>query len=128
MRLPELAPLASPEPPSGLPGILQWTRGASGYLKRLTDRLNETVRALHQVADGHGHLRGSVTLTAGATTTAVTATGLPAAGIVLLTAGPGTWTSTALRVSAVAKDTFTITHSNEAATDRVVFYQAGVPG
>lgn len=127
MRLPDLAPLTSPEPLSNVGALLQWATGIASFLKRLTDRHNETVRALYQVADGHGHLRGSVTLRNGQTTTSVTAT-LPENALVLLTAGPGTWTSTVLRVSAVTKTGFTITHSNEAATDRTVFWQVGVAG
>lgn len=128
MRLPDLAPLSAPEPPRAVGALLQWAIGAAGFLKRLTDRHNETVRALHQVADGHGHIRGEVTLRDGQTTTDVTATGMLATSIVLLTAGTGTWTSTALRVSARAKDGFTITHSNEAATDRKVFWMAVTAG
>lgn len=122
MRLPDLAPLASPDHPTNSGELLLWARGIASFLKRLTDRHNATVQALHQVADGHGHIRGEKTLRDGQTTTVVSAPGMLATSTVQLTAGTGTWTSTALRVSSRAKDTFTITHSNEAATDRVVFW------
>lgn len=86
--------------------------------------LPRIVHAINQLVTGRSNAAGQVTLNAGATTTVVTSEVISALSYPQLTAGPGTWTSTALRVSSLADGTFTITHSNEAATDRVVYWHA----
>ena len=85
----------------------------------------ESVRAL---ARGRSNAAGSVTLTASAATTAVTADVVSAsAGVHLFPAtanaaaelGAGT-----IYVSAVANGSFTLTHANNAQTDRTFFWFA----
>ena len=113
MNRPALAPVSI----SGVQGAIN---------KRLADEIASHASTIKQLAEGQGVLRGRVTLNASATTTTVTDADIPALAMPQLTAGTGTWTSTALRVSSVAKGSFVITHSNEAATDRVVFWQIGI--
>lgn len=85
-------------------------------------RLREVIRAVNQLIRGLSNAKGSVTLRAGETTTIVTHENIAPDSAPVLTAGPGTWSSLALRVSAVAAGSFTITHASEAASDRVVHW------
>lgn len=82
--------------------------------------------SLQQLAAGRSNATGSVTLTANAASTAVTNDNFAAGSTVYFTAttanaaaeiGAGT-----MYVSARAKGTFTITHANNAQTDRTYLY------
>ena len=115
MNRPALAPVSI----SGVQGAIN---------KRLADEIASHASTIKQLAEGHGVLRGSVTLRASQTTTTVTDDFIPSPALVFLQAGTGTWTTLTLRVSAKAKGTFTITHSSEAATDRVVDWIVAVAG
>lgn len=84
------------------------------------ERPKEFRRVINQLIKAS--VSGSVTLRDGQTTTTVENENISAERHPTLTAGPGTWTSTALRISAIAQGSFTITHSNEAATDRTVYW------
>jgi hypothetical protein len=84
--------------------------------------LTKFALAINQLASGRSNAVGSVTLTASAATTTVTAPTCGAGSTVLLTPttahaaaeiGNGT-----MYVSAVANGSFTITHANNAQTDR----------
>jgi len=92
-------------------------------LHQAETKLPEFVRAVNQLIEGMSNASGEVTLTANATTTTVTSEVVTTTSKPQLTAAGGTWTSYILRVSAVAAGSFTITHANEAATDRVVFWR-----
>ena len=84
---------------------------------------NEVIR---QIMDGKTNNRGSFTLTASTTTTAVTDARCGANSVVLL--DPATANASAeigagtIYVSAIGKQTFTVTHANNAQTDRTFRY------
>lgn len=84
------------------------------------ERPKEFRRAINQLINGN--ISGSVTLTANATTTTVTHENISTERHPVLTAAAGTWSSLSLRVSSITQGSFVITHSNEAATDRVVHW------
>ena len=84
--------------------------------------------AINQLAQGRSNAVGTVTLVANATTTVVTAKNCGAGSVVLLSPltahaaaelGNGT-----IYVSAVANGAFTLTHANNAQTDRTFGYVA----
>jgi hypothetical protein len=84
--------------------------------------------AINQLAQGRSNAVGSVTLVANASTTIVTAGNCGAGSVVLLSPltahaaaeiGNGT-----IFVSAVANGAFTLTHANNAQTDRVFGFVA----
>jgi hypothetical protein len=80
--------------------------------------------ALQQLAAGRSNATGSVTLTASATSTVVTADNCAPGSAVFLfpkTANAAAALSTTY-VGTVAKQSFTITHANNAQTDRSFFY------
>lgn len=89
--------------------------------------LKRIILAIQQLGSGRSNAVGTVTLATGAATTTVTATGLCATGSTpILTAttanaatevGNGT-----MYVSAVANNSFTITHANSATTGRTFLY------
>jgi hypothetical protein len=85
-------------------------------------RLKEFVRAVNQLITGLSNAKGTVTLNAGATTTTVTNENVTTLSYPVLTAGSGTWASTVMRITTISAGSFVITHSNEAATDRVVYW------
>jgi hypothetical protein len=86
------------------------------------------VRAVRELFEGRSNAVGSVTLTANATSTTVTAANCGVGSTVLLTptsahaaaeVGNGT-----IYVSAVANGSFTLTHANNSQTDRTFLYAA----
>ena len=80
--------------------------------------------ALQQLAAGRSNATGSVTLTAGATSTVVSAINCsPGSAIFLFprTANAAGALSTTY-VSSVGKQTFTLTHANAGTSDRTFFY------
>lgn len=83
----------------------------------------EIAQAVYLLVLGRHNGAGQVTLRDGETTTTVSNPAITSGSKVNLTAGPGTWTDIGLRVSAVVPGQFTITHANEASTDRTVFWQ-----
>jgi len=101
----------------------------TAYVPEINERdLKKIVLAVQQLAAGRSNAVGTVTLATGAATTVVTTrTGTCAPGsvpiLVPTTAnaatefGAGTW-----YISAVANDTFTITHVNSATTGRTFLY------
>jgi len=84
--------------------------------------LFEIAQAVYQLVIGRHNGAGEAVLTPNETTTTVTNPVISRGSKIVLQAGPGTWSSTDMRVSAVDKGEFTITHSDEAATDRVVYW------
>lgn len=88
------------------------------HLSHGETRLEKIVQAINQ----NIRTSGSVTLRASQTTTTVTNEAIGKNSIVQLTAATGTWSDTSLRASTVTTGSFTILHSSEAATDRVVFW------
>ena len=96
--------------------------------------LKKIVLAIQQLAAGRSNAAGTVTLTANAASTVVsTANGkISQAGIVAPGSTPILTPTTAnaaaefgngtIYVSAVGLDTFTITHANNAQTDRIFLY------
>jgi hypothetical protein len=86
--------------------------------------LSKYALALQQLAAGRSNATGSVTLTAGATSTVVSADNCAPGSAVFLfpkTANAAAALSTTY-VGTVAKQSFTITHANNAQTDRSFFY------
>lgn len=78
------------------------------------------VGAVRQLMEGRSNATGAVTLTAAATTTAVTAVSCAAGSTVLLqptTANAAAALATTY-IGTVANGSFTITHANNAQTDR----------
>lgn len=129
MKLPDLAPLSSPEPPPDIGSLLQWGRGVSSFLKRLTGRQNETVNAEYQLAAGQRQLCGTKTLTASAASTTISDDALPSGAIVFLfprTANAAAALATTYQ-SASAKGSITLTHANNAQTDKTFNWVAFVP-
>jgi hypothetical protein len=102
----------------------------TAYVPSLTETdLKKIILSLQQLAAGRSNAVGTVTLATGAATTVVTPTqsGMIAPGsTVLLT--PTTAPAAAeqasgnMYVSTVAKDTFTITHTNSATVGRTFLY------
>jgi hypothetical protein len=88
-------------------------------------RLAQAIRELFQ---GRSNAVGSVTLTANAATTTVTADncGLDSKVFLMATTANAAAEAggTALRVSSVARGEFTITHANNAQNDRTFFWLA----
>lgn len=86
--------------------------------------LSRLVQSVRELWEGRGHSAGSVTLTAGATTTTVTAANCGPNSKVFLE--PTTANAAAARastyISATATGSFTITHANNAQTDRTFSY------
>lgn len=96
-------------------------------------QLNETnprriVQAIRELFEGRSNAVGTVTLTAGATTTTVTAINCGRESRVFLE--PTTANASAERgagtiyISSVGAGTFEITHANNAQTDRTFFWSA----
>jgi len=90
--------------------------------------LYRIVRAVRELFEGRSNAVGSFTLAANASTTTVAATNCGAGSTVLYTptsanaaaeVGNGT-----IRVSAVGNGSFTLTHANNAQTDRTFLYAA----
>lgn len=80
--------------------------------------------AIQQLYSGRSNAAGTVTLAAGATATVVTPFNCaPACAVFLFqkTANAAAALATTF-ISAVGKQTFTITHANNAQTDRTFFY------
>jgi hypothetical protein len=102
----------------------------TAYVPSLTETdLKKVILALQQLAAGRSNAVGTVTLATGAATTVVTPTqsGMIAPGsTVILTpttaAGAAEQASGNFYVSSVAKDTFTITHTNSATAGRTFLY------
>lgn len=88
-------------------------------------RINQAIRDLFM---GRSNAVGTVTLTASATTTVVAALNIGASSRVFLmptTANAAAdFASGSLYISAVASGTFTITHPNDADTDKTFFWVA----
>lgn len=91
--------------------------------------LSKIILSLQQLAAGRSNAVGTVTLATGAATTVVTPTqsGMIGPGSTILltatTAAAATeYASGAMYVSAVSKDTFTITHTNSATVGRTFAY------
>jgi hypothetical protein len=84
------------------------------------------IMSLQQLAAGRSNATSSVTLTANTTTTTVTPINCAAGSAVFLfptTANAATeWGNGTIYVSAVAKQSFTLTHANNAQIDRTFFY------
>lgn len=86
----------------------------------------EVATALNQVIQGRNNANGSVTLTASAATTAVSDDSISGDATVLLT--PRTANAAAeqaagtLYLSAIANGSFTLTHANNAQSDRTFDY------
>lgn len=82
--------------------------------------------ALQQLAAGRSNATGSVTLAAGATSTTVSAVNCGPSSAVLLfqkTAnGAAALAAGTTFISSVGKQSFTISHANNAQTDRSFFY------
>jgi len=76
--------------------------------------------------DGKTNNTGSFTLTASVASTAVTDLRVGADSVILVsptTANAATeWASGGMYISSVGKDTFTVTHANNAQTDRTFNY------
>lgn len=90
--------------------------------------LRKIVFTINQLAEGRSNAVGSVTLTASAATTAVTAVNCGAGSTVILTPttahaaaeyGNGT-----IYVGTVVNGSFTITHANNSQTDRTFMWAA----
>lgn len=81
---------------------------------------------LRGVMDGKTNNTGSFTLTASVASTAVTDLRVGADSVILVsptTANAATeWASGGMYISSVGKDTFTVTHANNAQTDRTFNY------
>lgn len=86
--------------------------------------LKKIVLAIQQLAAGRSNATGSVTLTASAASTVVTNDNFAAGSTVYFTATTSNAAAgvTAMYISARAKGTFTITHANNAQTDRTYLY------
>jgi hypothetical protein len=97
-------------------------------LNRDEQDLTRIVNVIRQLAEGRSNAVGSVTLSAGVAATTVTAINCGAGSTVLLT--PTTANAAAefkngtLYVSAVANKSFTLTHANNAQTDRTFLWAA----
>lgn len=102
----------------------------SGRVPAGTERdLGRIVNAVRELFAGRCNAFGTVTLTASAASTAVTAPNIADGSPIFLEAttahaaaerGNGT-----IYVSAVSAGTFTITHANNAQTDRTFFWRIG---
>lgn len=86
--------------------------------------LKKLILSLQQLAAGRSNAAGSVTLTANAASTAVSNDNFAAASTVYFTATTSNAAAgvTAMYISARAKGSFTITHANNAQTDRTYLY------
>lgn len=88
--------------------------------------LSKYALALQQLAGGRSNAAGSVTLAAGAASTVVTADNCAPQSAVFLfpkTANAGAALAAGTTfISAVGKQSFTISHANNAQTDRAFFY------
>lgn len=80
--------------------------------------------AINELTQGRSNATGSVTLTANAASTAVTNDNFAPGSTVYFTATTSNAATgvTAMYISARAKGTFTITHANNAQTDRTYLY------
>lgn len=86
------------------------------------DQMRQNI-AIRQLAEGRSNAVGTVTLTAGATSTTVPAVNCAPGSIVLLTAQTAT-AAAATGVYAVAgKGEFTVHHNSDAATDRTFGFE-----
>lgn len=113
----------------------------TAYVPELNEQdLKKVILSLQQIAAGRSNATGIVTLTPSSATTVVTPTrvgtiaaasitpsgnALPASQPIftsLTLAAAVELASGAMYVSAVAKDTFTITHTNSATSDRTFAY------
>lgn len=87
------------------------------------------VRSVRDLFEGRSNAAGSFTLTASATSTSVTATNCSASSTIFF--APTTANAAAeigaggMYVSAKAKGSFTVTHANNAQTDRTFDYRIG---
>lgn len=90
--------------------------------------LQRTVAAIRQLAQGRSNAVGTVTLTAGATSTVVTNEYCAAGSYVFLTPltanAAGAVATTYVTSANVGNKTFTITHANAGTTDRTFAYIA----
>lgn len=86
------------------------------------------VQAIRDLFAGRSNAVGTVTLTANSATTVVTALNVGAGSRVFLMATTANAAAenggTTLRISSVGQGTFTITHVNNAQTDRTFFWVA----
>jgi len=89
-------------------------------LSQHEERPKEFRRAINQLINAS--ISGSATLRANQTTTTVTHENISTERHPTLTAAAGTWADLSLRVSSITQGSFVITHSNEAATDRIVHW------
>jgi hypothetical protein len=103
--------------------------GMSGVIPHIAER--DPVRQNQAIRDlfaGRSNAVGTVTLTANAASTAVTAINCGAGSRVFLmptTAnGSAEFGNGTIRISSVGQGTFTITHANNAQTDRTFFWVA----
>lgn len=83
------------------------------------------VRAIRDLFEGRRNTTGTVTLTAGATSTVVTHVNFGADSVPVFTAttsNAATIDVATMRVTARTNGTFTITHANNAAVDRTFLY------
>ncbi len=90
----------------------------------LESDLKKILLSLQQLAAGRSNATGSVTLAANTTTTTVTPINCAAGSAVFLcptTANAAAALSTTY-VSTVAKQSFTLTHANNAQVDRTFYY------
>lgn len=102
----------------------------TAYVPGVTETdLKKIILAIQQLAGGRSNAVGSVTLNTGSATTIVTPTqsGMIAPGsqpifTATTAAAAAELASGAMYVSSVAKDTFTITHTNSATTGRTFLY------
>lgn len=89
-------------------------------LSPTTEKIYDIVQAILQLLQGRGNFKGSVTLTAGATTKVVSFLNCSQDSGVFLS--PRTANAAAALpttyISSVGQGTFTITHANNAQTDR----------
>jgi hypothetical protein len=99
----------------------------TAYAPGITETdLKKIVLAIQQLASGRSNAVGSVTLTTGAATTAVTDRNCAAGTVPVLV--PTTANAAAeigngtMYISAVANGSFTITHANSATTGRTFLY------
>lgn len=97
----------------------------SGYYPASDETsLRKIVLAVQQLYDGRNNATGSLTLTAGATTTTVTAANCGAESAIVLspkTANAAAAVGTTY-ISSVTSGSFVVTHANAATTDRSFFY------
>lgn len=92
----------------------------AGNLVSMASGLRDAMMAIRQLAEGRGNVSGTVTLTAGATTTVVTHPAIGRDAAIVLdarTANAAAALGTTY-VSAQDSGTFTLTHANAGTVDR----------